>query len=255
MDIAVIEGRRQSTACSQDHQESAAIRTANVGQLDVQAGLRGLPRRERRAETDHVPGAESVKLLNRQALPDAGTKIGGHYRRLQKRGAETVPAFLIREDKVHDEMIRALQRLLRQKEVSFDGYEVTLDELKAFCGFKPGASLWYGEDDVEEDTASQAASEQGSARTATPQPAGAPSRPTSPSTAASSKTNAKGKDLIDRLMSKGLLPLAALDVIRGWLLLEMAVTTEEDRRLIRSGQARVLRLAHRFAVYVRGTGR
>ena len=35
-------------------------------------------------------------------------------------------------------------------------------------------------------------------------------------------------------MSKELLPLAALDVIRGWLLLEMAVATEDDRRLIRA---------------------
>ncbi|CAK8989535.1 Dynein heavy chain [Durusdinium trenchii] len=35
-------------------------------------------------------------------------------------------------------------------------------------------------------------------------------------------------------MEKGLIPLAALDVIRGWLLLEMATPGEEDRRLIRA---------------------
>ncbi|CAK9000779.1 unnamed protein product [Durusdinium trenchii] len=35
-------------------------------------------------------------------------------------------------------------------------------------------------------------------------------------------------------MEKGLMPLAALDVIRGWLVLEMAVSSEEDRRLIKA---------------------
>lgn len=35
-------------------------------------------------------------------------------------------------------------------------------------------------------------------------------------------------------MAKGLIPLAALDVIRGWMLLEMATSGEEERRLIRA---------------------
>ena len=105
--------------------------------------------------------------MNRQALPDAGTKIGGYYRRLQKRHAETVPAFLIREDKVHDEMIRPLQRLLRQKDLNFDGYEVTLEELKDFCGFKPGASLWFGEDDDKQPDESKD-SKNGTNRTENP---------------------------------------------------------------------------------------
>ena len=39
--------------------------------------------------------------------------------------------------------------------------------------------------------------------------------------------------MLERLMEKGLMPLAALDVIRGWLLLKMAVSNEEERRLIK----------------------
>ena len=35
-------------------------------------------------------------------------------------------------------------------------------------------------------------------------------------------------------MEKGLIPLAALDVIRGWMLLEMSTSTEDDRKLIRA---------------------
>ena len=42
------------------------------------------------------------------------------------------------------------------------------------------------------------------------------------------------KDLIERLLEKGLLPMAALDVIRGLLILEMSTTSEEDKRLIRA---------------------
>lgn len=42
--------------------------------------------------------------MNRQPLPDAGNKIGGYYRRLHKKPNEAIPAFLVREDRVHDEM-------------------------------------------------------------------------------------------------------------------------------------------------------
>ena len=48
--------------------------------------------------------------LNKQPLPDAGAKIGHYYRRLVRRPTEAVNAFLIREEKTHDDMIRALQR-------------------------------------------------------------------------------------------------------------------------------------------------
>ena len=54
--------------------------------------------------------------MNRQPLLDAGNKIGGYYRRLRKKPQEVIPAFLVREDRVHDEMLRALQRLLRERE-------------------------------------------------------------------------------------------------------------------------------------------
>lgn len=44
----------------------------------------------------------------------------------------------------------------------------------------------------------------------------------------------RGKDVLERLMEMGLMPLAALDHIRGWLLLEMAAASDEDRRLIKA---------------------
>ena len=60
--------------------------------------------------SDYTTEADVTKLiqclevspLNRQALPDAGNKIGSYYRRLRKRPNENVPAFLIREDRTHE---------------------------------------------------------------------------------------------------------------------------------------------------------
>ena len=193
--------------------------------------------------------------LNRQALPDAGNKIGGYYRRLRKRPGETVPAFLIREDRVHDEMHRALQRLLREKELDFDTYDVTVEELRNFCGFQKDQSLYYGNgEETEEETMShtteapQAPQEEprpASERTSTPRRPGQPftpppasMEPPSAKGATSSTTSdlpaPRGKDLLQRLMEKGLIPLAALDVIRGWMILEMSTQSDEERRLIRA---------------------
>ena len=92
--------------------------------------------------------------LNRQPLPDAGNKIGGYCRRLKRRHQEPIPAFLVSEDKTHDEMLKALQRLLQDRELSFDGYETSLSELKTFCGINPDDSVHYGPpegDDEDED--------------------------------------------------------------------------------------------------------
>ena len=44
----------------------------------------------------------------------------------------------------------------------------------------------------------------------------------------------KGKDLLQRLMEKGLMPLAALDVIRGWMILEMSTSIEDERRITKA---------------------
>ncbi|CAE7823229.1 CACNA1B, partial [Symbiodinium necroappetens] len=44
----------------------------------------------------------------------------------------------------------------------------------------------------------------------------------------------RGKDLLERLMEKGLMPLSALDVIRGWMILEMSTSTEEERRIVKA---------------------
>ena len=177
--------------------------------------------------------------LNRQALPDAGAKIGSYYRRLQKRGNESVQAFLIREDRTHDEMLKALQRLLREKELSFDGYDMTLDELKSFCGFQPGESVYYPsaeDEEVEDERSSRGHTPKGSGKDGTAKGSAKDSKTPSEVSGKGGvpSDSRRGKDLIDRLMSKGLLPLAALDVIRGWLLLEMALSNEDDRRIVRA---------------------
>ena len=185
--------------------------------------------------------------LNKQPLPDAGSKIGGYYRRLQRKPMEGVNAFLIREDKLHDDMFRALQRLLREKELNFDEYDMDMEELRRFCGFLPGQSMYFG-DPEDFSSVSGDAQDQDEGRTATPKgsqsgkpfthssrssPGDGPATSTS-SSASRSEDTRRGKDLLERLMEKGLVPLAALDIIRGWLVLEMAVSSEEDRRLIKA---------------------
>eukprot|EP00435_Cladocopium_sp_Y103_P048475 s497_g14.t1 len=180
--------------------------------------------------------------LNRQALPDAGNKIGSYYRRLRKRPSENVPAFLIREDRTHDEMMRALQRLLHEKELDLEQYDTSIAELKAFCGIREGHSLYFGpeaEGEVQSEADAESQASHGTSRTATPAQSGRPSsnRGQDPSASASSNHEPaapRGKDLLQRLMDKGLIPLAALDVIRGWMLLEMATASEEERRIIRA---------------------
>ena len=92
------------------------------------------------ASVDNLVKLLEESPLNRQPLPDAGNKIGGYYRRLQRKPHEA--SFLVREDKVHDDMPRALQRLLRERELTFEGYETTIEELKEFCGMAPEASLY-----------------------------------------------------------------------------------------------------------------
>lgn len=88
--------------------------------------------------------------LNRQPLPDAGTKIGQYYRRLRRKPQESVRQFLVREEQVHDMMLRSLQRLLREKELDFDNYDCSIEELKEFVGMKDGASVYY--DDASSET-------------------------------------------------------------------------------------------------------
>ncbi|CAE7574883.1 CACNA1B, partial [Symbiodinium sp. CCMP2456] len=184
--------------------------------------------------------------LNRQPLPDAGNKIGGYYRRLNRRPNEALPAFLIREDKTHDDMLRALQRLLRERELSFEDYDTSQEELKKFCGMKEGESVYFGPPegtDAEEEEAEAAEEEEfgydddegraswlssGASRT---------SRTSRTTTGGKGSTKTKpprGKDLLERLMEKGLMPLSALDVIRGWMILEMSTSTEEERRIVKA---------------------
>ena len=169
--------------------------------------------------------------LNKQPLPDAGQKIGQYYRKLHRRQQESVRQFLVREETVHSEMLKALQRLLREKELEFDQYDCTISELKEFVGMKDGASVFFETDSFTERS-SEAAGE-GEARTTGLHGEEASATPKSSSSGISAPRG-RGKDLLQRLMEKGLIPLAALDVIRGWMLLEMCVTNEEDKRLVKA---------------------
>ena len=71
--------------------------------------------------------------MNRQPIPDAGRQLSAYYRRLSRKPQGTIPQFLVREETLYDSMWRALQRLLREKELDFDQYDCSLDELKDFC--------------------------------------------------------------------------------------------------------------------------
>ena len=179
--------------------------------------------------------------LNRQALPNTGQKIGYYYRRLAKRPGESVPAFLVREDKVHDEMLKALQRRLREKELDFDGCNMTLAELKRFVGMEPEASLFYGEHEASElgGADDEEAEEEGKVPRRLHLPEMAFRFPRD-HRVPDPQIRRHRKDVLELLMQKGLFPLAALDVVRGWMLLEMATSGEEERHLIRAATRNTL---------------
>ena len=70
-------------------------------------------------------------------------------------------------------MLKALQRLLRERDLAFDGYETTVDELKAFCGMGPDESLYFGpEAEMDAEAAAAEDDQEGDSATTLPgQPA------------------------------------------------------------------------------------
>ena len=194
--------------------------------------------------------------MNRQPIPDAGRQLSAYYRRLSRKPQETIPQFLVREETLYDSMWRALQRLLREKELDFDQYDCSLDELKDFCGMADKSFYVPGEFEHESTHgAFSQGSGSGSGSTHPSRFAGnrepnaeaededLPQPPLSRSQSESHHTMPIGSspekpskrlDLIERLMQKGLIPLAALDIIRGWLLLECASATELDKSLVKA---------------------
>ena len=203
--------------------------------------------------------------MNRQPIPDAGAKLSQYYRKLNRRSNETIPQFLVREDCAYDSMWRSLKRLLREKAIDFSGYEITEAELKVFCGMKPEESFFYGNGEPEfedpmDDVPSQRSQRSGQSfrteRVGEENPFGDPDRPSGsdhsegsqqrhgsgPQSRSSGRDSQHGppksipkkSDLIDRLMQKGLIPLAALDVIRGWMLLEATSSSETDKQLVKA---------------------
>ena len=175
--------------------------------------------------------------LNKQPLPEAGNRIGAYYRRLHRKRHESVRQYIVREEKVHDDMLKALQRLLRERELDFEQYDCSIAELKEFCGMKDGASVYF-EDGASFASPSEAGTnpfdegetESSPGRVPTGSSSSRPATEHSPT-----KPTPKGKDLLQRLMEKGLMPLSALDVIRGWLLLETCIPGDENgKRMVKA---------------------
>lgn len=192
--------------------------------------------------------------MNRQAIPDAGAKLSQYYRKLNRRPNETIPQFLVREEFSYDTMWKSLQRLLREKQIDFSKYDVTEKELRIFCGMKPDESFFYDEDDdepiPEEEEFPEPPDDDGeSATTQNPFASRPGSRPHSrtPSRSGSQPGSRKGggknkpiqvaprkRDLLEMLMSKGVIPIAALDIIRGWMILEATASSDYDKSLIKA---------------------
>ncbi|CAJ1419122.1 unnamed protein product [Effrenium voratum] len=179
--------------------------------------------------------------MNRQPIPDAGAKLSMYYRKLTRRHSESVPQFLVREDTAHDEMWRALQRLLRERELDFSKFETSVEELKEFCGMRPEESVFMEGEDAESvisaASAHAGATEEESSAASAGKGKGkglGTSTPTSSAAAGTAKAPKKRKDLIQRLMEKGLIPLAAMDIIRGWLVLEMSAANETEKALVKA---------------------
>ena len=190
--------------------------------------------------------------MNRQPIPDAGRKLSAYYRRLSRKPQETIPQFLVREETLYDEMWRSLQRLLREKELDFSQYDCSLSDLKLFCGIDPEQSFFVPNGSVghDSDTAGSGSthpSRFGGTRPRTvehedeedfdeepPTPRSHGHSGQTPIGAPPYRPPIKKYDLIERLMQKGLIPLAALDIIRGWLLLECTSATELDKSLVKA---------------------
>ena len=147
------------------------------------------------ASVDNLVKLLEESPLNRQPLPDAGNKIGGYYRRLQRKPHEA--SFLVREDKVHDDMPGPYSVFC---EMTFEGYETTIEELKEFCGMAPEASLYFGPPegtDAEEDRQEEDEEEDEEFETASRASLFSGTRGTSRT---SSRTSGKGKSGKNRAM-------------------------------------------------------
>ena len=169
--------------------------------------------------------------MNRQPIPDAGAKLSQYYRKLGRKNGESIPQFLVREDHAHDGMWRALQRLLREKALDFTKYDVSETELRIFCGMGDQSYYYENEMNAEEDDLDENEDDQGSRHSGTTIN---PNRSGKGSSSTSTRPEPKRKDLIERLMDKGLIPLAALDIIRGWMILEMTSSTDTDKALVKA---------------------
>ena len=119
------------------------------------------------------------------------------------------------------------------EKVSFKGYETSLSELKAFCGISPeGCRVYYGPPEGDEDGAKdrEECAKAGSRMSSKGSGRGFVARKDEKIT----EKKLKGKDFLECIMEKGLMPLAALGVIRGWMILEMSTLADDERRGIKA---------------------
>ena len=103
--------------------------------------------------------AISKSPLGQLPLPDAGQKIGNYYRKLFRRRGEATTDFLIREDNTHDEMWRALQRLLKDMDVKWEDYGYDKEELEDLLRGLDGGDPWSRSTKRDEDSVTAAAAE------------------------------------------------------------------------------------------------
>jgi hypothetical protein len=204
-------------------------------------------------------------------LPSAGQKIGNYYRKLFRRRGESAIDFLIRKDNVHDEMRRALQRLLKDMDVKWEDYygysKRELENVLAGLDEDDDGVPWPSparRERTPEKEAAAAPDEIEAAMAETRPRSSRGARQTEEALQTDSETPAKArhetasqadswspwaggwwetgsndkrhrkpkkqeKDLTQKLMQKGLVPLAAFDVIRGWRLLEMMAFTDTEK--------------------------
>lgn len=106
---------------------------------------------------------------------------------------------------------------------------------------RPNESFFYDDElqAEEEELAAPPPDEEEGESTRTKNPFASPSMSRSGSQRGSQdsqplKGAPRKRDLIEMLMRKGLIPLAALDIIRGWMILEATASSDVEKSLIKA---------------------
>ena len=130
-----------------------------------------------------------------------------------------------------------MQRLLREKQLDFSKHDVSERALKIFRGMDPEASVFFSnsEEEAEDEQSDDLGAEDGSRKSGSRRQhshAGSQGRPDRGKARPSRPRNRKG--LLELLMAKGLIPLAALDITRGWMVFEATTHREFDKSVLKA---------------------